>query len=210
MLIDAISDLHGHFPDNLQGGDLLIIAGDLTARHTNEEFAQFLLWLAMQPYNKKIFIGGNHDTFLVGRKAGDLDNYTYLFDSGIAFRDVQIWGSPWSLRFEGINPKAAAFTGNEDKLKRRFDLMPEDIDILVTHSPAWGILDSAGDKYCGSQALRDTLDRVKPKIHICGHIHSCGGEQMGYKHVGKDTMCYNVSIMDENYVPQGNITRIKI
>ena len=36
MIIDCISDLHGFFP-KLEGGDLLIIAGDLTARDKPEE-----------------------------------------------------------------------------------------------------------------------------------------------------------------------------
>src|ERR1044071_9160006 len=60
MIIDCISDLHG-FKPSLQGGDLLIVAGDLTARDTMQEHVDFLWWLDEQPYEKKIYIAGNHD-----------------------------------------------------------------------------------------------------------------------------------------------------
>ena len=60
MIIDCISDLHGHFPD-LRGGDLLLIAGDLTARDIEPEYFKFFDWLDEQKYRKKILIAGNHD-----------------------------------------------------------------------------------------------------------------------------------------------------
>lgn len=67
MDITAISDLHGHYPE-LPGGDLLIVAGDLTSRDTQEQHLQFLSWIGKQDYKKKIWIAGNHDNYLVGTK----------------------------------------------------------------------------------------------------------------------------------------------
>jgi len=63
MIIDCISDIHGFFP-KLDGGDLLLIAGDLTARDEPQQFKEFKQWLKEQRYAKKVLIAGNHDNFL--------------------------------------------------------------------------------------------------------------------------------------------------
>ena len=63
MIIDAISDLHGHYPQ-LEGGALLIVAGDCLKRETIAEKEIFFDWLADQNYKNKILVGGNHDNFL--------------------------------------------------------------------------------------------------------------------------------------------------
>ena len=56
MIIDCISDLHGYYPE-LEGGDLLIVAGDLTARDDeNEHEIEFAQWFLTQRYKYKIFI----------------------------------------------------------------------------------------------------------------------------------------------------------
>jgi len=204
MKITCISDLHGYFP-KLKGGDLLIIAGDLTARDTNEEHLDLMtemggIQTSKNPYKKIIYIAGNHDGMLDPdtNRYGELRtpynwNIDYLCDSGTTFEGLKIWGSPHSLTFPGLNHKCAAFTGTEQDLKDKYDLIPNDIDILVTHSPAYGILDEnfKGD-HCGSKALLDAIERIRPKLHIFGHIHEQGGktELMPW-----GTICVNASIL---------------
>lgn len=225
LKIDAISDLHGHYP-KLEGGDLLIIAGDLTARDQVKEYMSFLRWFNSQNYRKKILIAGNHDNGFVGpwgdakgpfRENKTFYDFDYLLDSGTKFEGLKIWGTPWTKTFPGINPKCCAFTvDRESELQEKFDLIPNDIDILISHGPPFMILDEvdpAGDGTMfptGSQMLRMALDRVRPKVLICGHIHEQGGKSLMYKHQGPNTMCYNVSYVNEYYKPVNKVTRIEL
>ena len=99
MIIDCISDLHGYQP-KLDGGDLLIVAGDLTARDLESQYRQFIYWLDQQDYKKKIIIAGNHDGEL--QQNPGLFKFTvfdYLCDSQSVFQDLKIWGSPWTPTF---------------------------------------------------------------------------------------------------------------
>lgn len=60
--------------------------------------------------------------------------------------------------------------------------------ILVTHSPPTGVLDrSRSGRSLGSTAVRAAVDRCRPKLLACGHIHGSGGRQ---EHVG-DTLVVN-------------------
>ena len=62
MQITSISDTHGlHHQLQLPGGDLLIHAGDVCKRGTQQEAANFIDWFEKQPYAYKVFIAGNHD-----------------------------------------------------------------------------------------------------------------------------------------------------
>src|ERR1044072_3664553 len=153
MIIDCISDLHGFYPDFLDEnnepieGDLLIIAGDLTRRDMEGEYWQFNNWLSSLNHRKKIIVPGNHDHYLY-EDINKVDNPfkeaggELLADSGIEFEGLKIWGSPWTKSFEGMNPKCMAYTVQNDRdLMNYFGIIPYDIDILVTHSPAFGVLD---------------------------------------------------------------------
>lgn len=176
MLIHCLSDLHGYLPD-MPEGDMLIVAGDVTAKHTIPEFEKFLKWIREQKYKWKIFVAGNHDTFLDDGITIDVLHLmnsccTYLFDSGTEIEGLKIWGSPWTATFHGQNPKCKAFSlDTEQQLERKWRLIPEGTDILVTHCPPWLVLD--GGK--GSKSLRTRVNDVRPKLHVFGHIHEARG-----------------------------------
>ncbi len=206
MICDCIADLHGYYP-KLEGGDLLIVAGDLTARDLSNERHMFLQWFADQDYRKKIWIAGNHDNSLVGMKFTPTrpDAAEYLCDSGTEFEGLKIYGSPWTKTFEGMNPHCKAFTcDTEEELAEKWKLIPDDIDILVTHGPPYGILDITENGPCGSKELNYTIARTKCKIIIFGHIHEQGGQVMDLIH----TKFINCSHVNEHYQPVNKPIRV--
>ena len=200
MDITCISDLHGHYPE-LEGGDLLIVAGDLTGLDTVIEHIQFQIWLHEQRYDKKIVIAGDHDNRLqqlpfeaIKRQYAELGE-DYLCDSGTEFefhepdpvekgrvvldtifstvKRFKIWGTPWTLTFDGINPHCTAFTGTEAELEAKFALIPDDIDILITHGPPLGIFDKTDrGENVGSKSLLEKARSLKNlKLFVFGHLH---------------------------------------
>lgn len=224
MIIDCISDLHGHFP-KLEGGDLLIIAGDLTAKGTEEEFFDCFDWIHAQPYRKKILIAGNHDMQMQEENyrgpVGELkESFEYLCDSGTEFDGLKIWGSPWTLWFKGINPHCTAFTVHtDDQLKEKWDLIPKDADILVTHCPPHTILDGEDvitkwgnvGRHLGSPSLFELFygEIIRPQLHVFGHIHE------GYGKIDQMMDCpytifANASHVDVNYKPVNKPIRINL
>jgi hypothetical protein len=218
VIIDCIGCLHGARPE-LQGGDLLIVTGDLTARDKAWEYLDFFLWLDKQKYRKKIVIAGNHDNVLQNFPPipeALPKNIYYLCDSGIRYEDLNIWGSPWTAPFKGMNPKCKAFTiDNEDHLMDKWELIPHDVDILITHTPAYGILDGilAPDGslfHVGSKGLYGWLKYVgRPHLHVFSHIHEAHGRQEHFpSYNDKMMISINCSIMDESYKPVNAPIRI--
>lgn len=220
MKIDCTGCLHGHYPE-LDGGDLLILCGDYTAADKTVQWALFFEWIKKQDYTKKILIGGNHDNFMMNglpksaEEAKDLQDvqsmltdeeregisdFEYLCDSGTEFEGLKIWGSPWTSRFVGINPKCCAFTGENDKeIAPHFKKIPTDTDILITHGPPEGIMDmTTKGEHVGSPSLmKEHLTRIRPKLWVFSHIHE------GYGQIGtpdrSETVYVNCSHMDEKY-----------
>ena len=214
MIIDCISDLHGHFPE-LDGGDILIVAGDLTASDKAYQFIEFFLWLDKQNYRKKIIIAGNHDNVLqiVPPITESLpDNISYLCDSGTEFETLKIWGSPWTKSFIGMNENCKAFTVFDDTLlAAKWDLIPHDTNILITHSPPYGFLDRVQDWASesffevGSASLLKWQIRHAHmlKLHVFGHIHE------GYGIMGREApYLVNASHMNVDYQPVNPPIRI--
>src|SRR5690606_32317587 len=58
------------------------------------------------------------------------------------------------------------------ELAAKWALIPDDTDVLVTHGPPHGILDRTYDhEPVGCEQLRIALGRVRPRVHVFGHIH---------------------------------------
>lgn len=223
MIIDCISDLHGHYP-KLDGGDLLIVAGDLTARDTPLQMKKMYNWMWAQKYKKVIFIAGNHDNNIDHISSG-CESVAYLCDSGTEFEGLKIWGSPWTRNFVGMNPHCKAFGLDTDEdLTEKWALIPDDIDILITHSPPYNILDwNSKDVPCGSRSLLiRARDLHKLKLFVFGHIHEAYGKinlsevQQREKLSFTDDcpLCLpiviNASIMDQAYDPVNKPIRVNL
>lgn len=218
MDITCVSDLHGYYPE-LPGGDLLIVAGDLTARDETKEYLKFHEWIRKQVYKKVVLIGGNHDNhlqkdFFSGPSEKWL-GFEYLCDSGTEFEGLKIWGSPWTKKFAGMNPHCMAFTCDTEKeLAEKWALIPKDTNILITHNPSFGNFDWVRNRdgsigpSVGSITLWLEMLRMIPnlKLHVTGHIHEAYGNCL---HASRIHLV-NASHVNERYEPVNKPIRISL
>lgn len=177
MKVTLISDSHGmHNRILINKCDLLISAGDISMRGSIDEIKNFIEWFSNQNANYKVFIAGNHDFGLEtkSKEISDIlkklpNNTFYLQDSSIRLNNIHIYGSPQTPRF-----KNWAFNVDRgESIKRYWDNIPEDVDILITHGPPYGIADFTyyDQKSVGCEELVKRIDLIKPKLHVFGHIH---------------------------------------
>ena len=215
--ITVISDTHtrhGLIPlTDLPGGDILIHAGDImNSGYNKNDIWDFCHWFqSLKQYEDKVFIAGNHDRMFQNHpeevkkwvdKFGDIiylqdDDFVIYGDGpeGNSPQDnIRIYGSPWQPEFYSW---AFNLPKNGIELSSKWEAIPSNTDILVTHGPAFGTLDTvAGRPWdgLGCELLAARIEVIKPKIHICGHIHS------GYGYEFKDgTHFFNASVLDEAY-----------
>ncbi|WP_338760779.1 metallophosphatase domain-containing protein [Bernardetia sp. ABR2-2B] len=200
MQIIFISDTHGqhknlHLPKLEGRKTMLIHTGDISKRGKEDEIKDFLEWFEVQDYTYKIFIAGNHDfLFETNPSLAESfipENIIYLNNSSVEVEGIKIWGSPITPRFYDW-----AFNCDRgEKIRNYWQQIPLDTDILLTHGPAYGILDQTiqGLKV-GCEELIQVVEKVKPKIHAFGHIHEAYG--MIQK---SDTTFINVSVLDIRY-----------
>lgn len=163
----------------LPEGDVLIHAGDITYRGAIPPLVKFARWLKEQPFKHKIVISGNHDFCFqnnnhnvavnIIKEAGAI----YLQDSGVEIDGIKFWGSPWQPWFHNF-----AFNLMRGKLiAAKWDLIPEDTNVLITHGPVLNILDEVpGGERVGCADLSKRINDLKElRAHICGHIHHSHG-----------------------------------
>jgi predicted phosphohydrolase len=196
--IVCISDTHEtHWDLKIPDGDILIHTGDSTFMGDYSSIYDFNKWLGTLPHKHKIIISGNHDWMFerAPKKIKDtITNAIYLQDSEITLEGLRIYGSPHTPQFG--NWAFMPLRGSQE-IKDKWNLIPEGLDILMTHGPPHGILDVNPDNYhCGCDDLLEVVRKVKPKLHIFGHIHHAYGR---YK--TKDTMFVNAAICNEAYKP---------
>ncbi len=197
MKIVTISDTHGfHDLLSLPSGDILIHAGDVSGRGSESEVMGFLEWFADLDYVYKIFIAGNHDFYFEKNQPEKIkaiipENVIYLNDSGISLNGLSFWGSPVTPWFYDW-----AFNRNRGSdIKKHWDLIPQNTDILITHGPVFGVLDrTMHGLNVGCEMLKNALESIRPKAHICGHIHEAYGQVQT-----ENTLYINASVLDVRY-----------
>lgn len=226
MIVTLISDTHtkhgrlttandvrsGNRPIDLPGGDLLIHAGDfMSSGYSKHEATDFFHWFdSIDNYTTKIFIAGNHDRMMQldpDWATGILTGYKtidYLEDdelveygdgpNGDQGGNVRIYGSPWQPEFYNW---AYNLPRGGWELEQKWNDIPANTDILITHGPAYGFLDDVEGRrgvHLGCELLAKRIETIRPKIHVCGHIHSGRGHYWdGHTHF------FNASVLDEQY-----------
>jgi len=193
MRIWHISDTHGHHkqlsvPKDI---DVVIHSGDATNYldpYRNEsEMRNFLTWMHNLKIPNKVFVAGNHDTSIEKTLVHpeDIKNLgiKYLFMDSVEIMGFKIWGSPFVPRYGPW----AFMKPRSEMMRKVWDFMDYDADIVVTHTPPMGILDVT-DSYIqtvngvsesrvkilesvGCKSLRKKIFDVEPMLHCFGHIH---------------------------------------
>ena len=186
MKILHISDTHGchHQLGKLPEADVVVHSGDFCMVGSEQEALDFLNWFCDLKYRHKIFICGNHDDCLYGADIDGLDNNVhYLCNSGIEIEGVKFYGVPM-------------FMGDcvTERQSRHYANIPADTDVLITHSPPYGILDFDDNIHYGSEEILARLPELHLKAHLFGHIHAQHGimQQQGI-------VFSNAAIMNSDY-----------
>lgn len=208
MKIVCISDTHCQLDKvAVPEGDILLHAGDLTYRGDIYEMAGELLILGKlrRRFAHVAFVCGNHDWLgerdpaLLRSLAADhgltwLQDESVTLDSTTWERAITVYGSAWTLEFCGWAFNMPRHDGTPE---RAWGKIPNGVDVLLTHGPAYGNLDESDDGHLGCTALSRAIEMVKPKLHVFGHIHSGYGRK-----VGADGVTYvNASVCTEGYKP---------
>jgi Icc-related predicted phosphoesterase len=171
MRLVMIADTHGYHREvEIPPCDVLIHAGDFSMDASQyDSIVSFNNWLGKQPCEHALVIAGNHDTLFASRPELAyplITNAKYLQDELVTINGVRFYGFPWT-------PKCGEnFAFNAPK--QIMDIVAEMIkpcDVLISHGPPFGILDTTGMQHQGSESLLEAVYAIEPKVHVFGHIH---------------------------------------
>lgn len=200
MKIAAISDTHGRLNWTVPSCDVFIHAGDITGRGSLQETAVFAAKLQERMDSPDgpqhaIIVPGNHDkcfeVYLEPTLALFGPRVHVLLNESLVLDGVRFFGSPWTPPFMQWH-----FMANEQRLAMLFKAMPDEVDVLITHGPPWGVLDPGWQAaHVGSTALADAVSARKVQHHVFGHLHAAGGRVVRQR----GTIFYNVAACNDAY-----------
>jgi len=224
MKLWHISDTHGLHEQLPVPNDVEVVvhSGDASNNknpYINEkEFRNFLAWFSNLSIPHKIFVPGNHETSFernLVRKDELIDlGITPLVDSGTEISGIKIWGSPWVPRYGEW-----AWMVGRGSLNKKWQNIPEDTDVLVTHGPPFSCLDATYSRQndielVGCRALQKRVMALRLEAHLFGHVHSDGDLQnngtrtmLGLKTVFSNGSCCHDGVM-EKITSVGNILEV--
>lgn len=206
MKIVCLSDTHsfnervGVIPD----GDVLIHAGDLTDTGKSNEIFDAYAWLSKMPHERIIVTPGNHDfgfekiPSLRPVLAAKFPRVETLIDSETMLNELRVYGSPFQPWFHDWAFNFLPGPAGERQAEEKWDMIPDDTAILVTHGPPYDVLDrTLRGRFVGCPALRQRIGNLPQlRLHVFGHIH----ESHGTRRIG-GVLHVNASICDHLYDP---------
>eukprot|EP00585_Thalassiosira_rotula_P010434 CAMPEP_0196155020 /NCGR_PEP_ID=MMETSP0910-20130528/39942_1 /TAXON_ID=49265 /ORGANISM="Thalassiosira rotula, Strain GSO102" /LENGTH=454 /DNA_ID=CAMNT_0041419161 /DNA_START=95 /DNA_END=1456 /DNA_ORIENTATION=- len=185
---DMIADVSDHFSELRQNGTvkdgIICIAGNHELTFELERYDK--VWRRFKrPKQDEKYDAES------ARKA--LTNCTYLEDESLTLQGIQFYGSPWQPEFYGW-----AYNAPRSDILSKWERIPSDTDVLITHGPPLGRGDvTKGNRVGCVSLMKEVQSRVKPRLHVFGHIH----EGRGVTHDGT-TMYVNASNVSHNYTRQ--------
>jgi len=195
--IVAVADTHGFHNDlTIPDGDIFIHAGDISAYGRETDLVNFNAFLGRLPHRTKLVIAGNHD-FNIESDPQDsakiLSNCTYLQDAGCVADGIRFYGSPWQPWFHDW----AFNLPRGDEIRAKWELIPGDTHVLITHGPPYGHgdLTSLGSRV-GCADLLEVVERIRPLVHVFGHIHESYGITSN-----DHTKYINASMVNREFMP---------
>jgi Icc-related predicted phosphoesterase len=209
--IACISDLHEHLVD-VPACDLLLIAGDVSFAFKGDLASKhaylagdFNRWLDRVPAAEIVLVAGNHDQSIEAWGVPEGLRCHSLQDAGLELFGLRIWGTPWQPWFYDWAFNAPRRNG-EEFLADKFAEIPADTDIVLAHGPPRGYGDRTNDGgHVGAMAMTATLERVQPRLMVCGHIHSAYGRyRLG------TTEIINASLVDDRYQPVNPVVGVQL
>lgn len=232
MKIMAMSDMHGQLPysKGLEAVDVICICGDIVPLDIQKNFRKstewlktvFKEWVNELPCDRVILTPGNHDfvfeayihqfkskllekeySSVIDAITGecgwaDLNKLVLLIDNGYNYAGISFWGTPWCPDLW-----MWAFYKDTDALKEIFSLIPDNVNVLLTHSPGKMVCDTGkslekcGMPEFGSYALTEAVQDKHIGLWLCGHIHT-GNHNL--TEFGENSIkVVNVSLLNESY-----------
>jgi predicted phosphohydrolase len=202
--IVCLSDTHLQHDFDVPEGDVLLHAGDATFQGDVGELNRFFNWFNALPHKTKIYVPGNHDWLFqtnpsLARSLNTEPSTKILIDQECILQEnegaksFKVYGSPWQPEFGGwaFNLSRAGLD-----LYDKWNQIPDDVDILITHGPPQKILDLAYDREVGCYDLARRVETLKNlKLHVFGHIHYSYGTA-----IKGNTRFVNAAIVDESYL----------
>lgn len=112
--------------------------------------------------------------------------------------DLKLYASPYQPWFHDWAYNFSRGPAGERQAKEKWAQIPDDTAILVTHGPAYGILDMpSSGKHAGCSGLKARLAQLSQlRLHVFGHIHESHGVQRR-----GNVLHLNACICDSQYDP---------
>ena len=197
MRLVLISDTHNkHDQVEVPDGDVLIHAGDVAHRGRLSELENANAWFEQLPHKHKLLVPGNHDYCFEQqpqRSREALAAVQVLIGESAEIEGIHFYGSPYQPVFHNM----AFNVPRGEPLAAKWSLIPDNVDVLITHTPPHGILDrTVLGWHVGCRELTKAVERIRPKVHLFGHIHEAYGEK-----VQNGTQFINASICTFRYKP---------